>query len=307
MKRFFLPILMICLISIFPISCGTAKYDEGYGAGFQEGYDKGYQEGFQAGEEEAAATVTSLPQITESTDKSPYYTAEEICASIWNRLPSELPDEYEMEQFDIGKRTAEYLGNSKWSFKVSGSGEDRIIMPGYIEEKSDVLWIERTKEIVTKYELELQAVYYEKNGMLEITRIEKSNEQAQVKMTSETPRHAKLMVMWYESEQAGQSCYLEGQVKNIGSIPLDNVTIEVKVEDLWTDEIIRVIQAPVYTDIFFGEQMPGLIRPSELAKFSITFTERRDVYFGSFDFFSSSGETIRFQYDEEFEKKLLGL
>lgn len=294
--------LSLTVIMSLPLTaCNIESYDEGYEVGFQQGYEEGWEKGFQAGKEESAATVASLPQPIESTDKS-RYTEDEICASIWNRLPYELPDEYEIEQFDVETRTAEYLSNKKWKFEVYGSGEDRITAPKTTEEKSDVLWIERIKEKVITYDLRLQADFFESGGILEITQIDKLNKQSSLETVSETTLHARLEVTYLIDETDGARYFFEGEVLNIGSIPLHDVTIRTMWSefDIYKDngEIVLVKEAPIYTEIMVGEPYAGYILPSETAHFKIDFLDKRDLMW-DIEFLSSSGNIIPFEFSEE--------
>jgi len=297
MKYFYLSTLTICLIAIFLIGCGTAKYEEGYETGFQQGYDKGWQEGFQAGVEEASAEIT----------KDSRFTEEEICAKIWAKLPYELPDDYRIEQFDIKTRTAEYADDKKWKFEVYGSGEERITEPKTTEEKSEILWIERIKERVITYDLILQADYFESSGLLEITQIEELNKQSSLVTVSETPLQAKLLVKWYRVEYAGWDYHFEGQAINIGAIPLYDVRLKIEWHEFDTEQIVLTHEIPVYIAKIYGEQYAGLIPPEYNAHFEIAFKDKRDLGFDNMEFLTSSGEIIPHEVDFEFLKKQAGL
>ncbi|MFC1931492.1 hypothetical protein ACFLXJ_04770 [Chloroflexota bacterium] len=293
MKRFFLYILSMCLITILLVSCGTAKHEEAYEAGFQAG-------------QEEAVSQESLSQTTNIADKS-RYTEEEICATIWNKLPYELPDEYKIEQFDFESRTAEYLGNNKWKFEVYGSGEDRITVPKITEEKSDVLWIERAQEIVTTYDLRLQADFFERGGILEIAQIEKLNKQSS-SIVSETTIQATLLIMWDKVERDGWRHQYEGQVRNISPISLSDVYLKIEWYEIGSKEIVLTHEIPVYTREIYGEQYAGLIPPEGTAHFKVAFNDKRILGFGGdIEFFTPSGEIIPHLWDFEFLKKEAGL
>ncbi len=281
---------------MFLTSCGTAKYEEGYEAGFQQGYDKGYQEGFQLGKEE-----------TIKSSETSKYSREEICVRIWNKLPYELPNDYKIEQFDKETRTAEYLGDKRWRFEVYGAGEERIMASNITEEKSDVLWVEKVEEKVSTYNLKLQGDYFESSGILEVTQIDKLNEQISFETVSETILQAQLLVMWYILQQDGWDYHYEGEVQNIGPIPLSDVSLRINWYEYDSNETVLTQEIPVYIAKIYGEQYAGLIPPQYAAHFKIDFQEKRRVGFGDMEFLSSSGEIIPHEIDFEFLKKQSGL
>ena len=296
MRRLSLSILAVCLVALFLISCGNAKYEEGYEAGFQQGYDKGYQEGFQVGKEESVkASETSK------------YTREEICVRIWDKLPYELPNDYKIEQFDKETRTAEYLGDKQWKFEVHGTGEERIAASNTTEEKSDILWIEKVEEKVTTYDLKLQGDFFESSGIFEVTQIDKLNEQTSFETVSETILQAQLLVEWYRVEHDGWDHHFEGQVINIGSIPLHDVSLKIEWYEFGSEQTVLTHEIPVYIAIIYGEQYAGLIPPEFDAHFDIKFKDKRSLGLNNMEFLTPSGEVIPYEVDFEFLKKQAGL
>ena len=168
------------------------------------------------------------PQPPPPTPDEPSLSADEACAHAWSKLPSELPDGHSKTQLDMDTMEAEYEGDGKWTFKVSGSGKIDWSAPGRpskdVLEKTPGNWIEQQSKKVTTYDLDLTAIFNEETEALEIIDIKKSNEQMDTEIT-ETPIKEVLLVHWIKGEYSGSKYDFEGAVENVGEIPLNNIEV----------------------------------------------------------------------------------
>ncbi len=167
-----------------------------------------------------APTPSPLPPATDE----PQLSEEEVSSLIWNRIPSQLPDGYSKNDLSKDTRTAEYEGDGKWLFSVSG----KVRQEGPVTTetvKTEDYWVDRESCNVTSYKLHLTAMYYEKTTTLDIS-VEKQNEQVATE-TSDTPiLRQEIKLKWMNVVGTAHRYWIEGSIENIGKIPIVRLLIE---------------------------------------------------------------------------------
>ena len=143
--------------------------------------------------------------------------------------------------------------------------------------------------------------------MLEITQIEELNRQSSLETVSENKLQAKLLVEWYRSERDGWDYHLEGNVRNIGPIPLNSVYAGIEWKELDSGQTVITQKIPVYVHKIGGKQYAGFLPPDYTAHFEIAFKDKRLLSFDELVFLTPSGEIIPYEIDFEFLKKQAGL
>lgn len=199
-----------------------------------------------------APTPSPLPPAADE----PKLSEDEVCLLIWNRIPSQLPDGYSKNDLSKDTGTAEYEGDGKWLFSVSG----KVRQEGPVTTetvKTEDYWVDRESCEVTSYELRLTAVYYENTQTLDIS-VEKQNEQVMAE-TSDTPILRKeIKLKWQTARGTAHHGYLEGCIENIGKIPIAGLSIEYTLYD--EDGNILTVEKCKIT--------PDPIPPGERGKFN---------------------------------------
>lgn len=188
---------------------------------------------------------TPTPQPLPLAVDEPKLSEDEVCALIWNRIPSQLPDGYSKNDLSKDTRMAEYEGDGKWLFSVSGN----VRQEGPVTTetvKAEDYWVDRDSCEVTSYELHLIAVYYENTQTLDIS-VEKQNEQVMVE-TSDTPILRKeIKLKWMTVKGTAHHYYLEGSIENIGKIPVVGLSIEFFLYDE-DDNLLRTEKCKITPD-----------------------------------------------------------
>ena len=233
----------------------------------------------------------SLPAIDE-----PHLTEDEVCAYIWSRLPSKLPDGYDKTVFSIDTRKAVYGEGDKWMFWVFGAKRDVTIFPAEIyqdfeasKESGKEVWFEEQKQEVTTSNLKLTAIFYEKTRTLDILDIEKFDVQVNTETIFKVPIKGELMVHWINAYYSGYQYHTEGSVENVGKIPLTGVQIEVKNYDP-DGNLIKTQVIPLY---------PETIAPGELGHFNNrVYLKGMTIRTYTYKFILDSGEEI-FSYKKD--------
>lgn len=220
---------------------------------------------------------------------TPSFSQDEVYAYIWSRLPDDLPGGYAKTQFSPDTRLATYQGNKKWQFEVLGSGEIIESLPTQIYKEPDSFsWFEQTEEEITTYEIRLTADFYEKTKVVEILDIEKFNIKTENRV-SKVPVFPELLVHWVTSTYYGSSYHFEGEVTNVGKMPLRNV--EVEIDDFDSENNLVLTQrTPLYPDI---------IDVGERAHFYLRYRERIDLRYYNYRFILPSGEEISYRVEPE--------
>lgn len=171
----------------------------------------------------STATETAEPASTTPPDL-PSISYEEMAAALWNKLPETLPDGYSKSQLDAGTASVTYQGQGKWTYSVQGSVRQIHNLPYRDYEKTPDYWVRNYSQSITTYELLLEANYYEKTGTFTIPGIKKSVEKTSTETIDETFIQArKLKINWLAGSTTGYGFSVEGSVKNIGILPLENV------------------------------------------------------------------------------------
>jgi hypothetical protein len=246
-------------------------------------------------------SVTDTPaQIKPATEEDiPKISAGEMAAFLWDKLPEQLINEYKKSQFLSPIKKATYQGNGKWVFQTSGTSLKSTLLPTRNYEKSPGYWVESHTQEVTTGTLLLTANYYEKTDTLEILSIEKSNEATKIETLFEKKIIGEgLKVSWINASTTGLNVRVECSVKNIGIIPLEEVSMQVTLYDakgllIRTDNVTMV---------------PGKINVGENAKFNLFILLTNQMVpsqgspgqtptFGKYDyrFFLRSGKEIYFE------------
>jgi hypothetical protein len=203
------------------------------------------------------AEPTLEPDISEISE-------EEMAAIIWNRLPSSLPDGYKKSQFMSETGKATYIKDGKWEFELTGNVSTSKSLPQKNYEKTPGHWFFNRSKEVTTYNLVLVANYYEKTSTLDIQDIQKFDENTTVVTIYEEPIIGKGLKVNRigVASVAGAILRVEGSVKNIGCVPLENVIIEVTNYDrngkwLRTDNItLSPSKINVGEDATFSSDIP---------------------------------------------------
>ncbi len=234
--------------------------------------------------------TVEMPVPSETEIDEPFLSREEVEVYTWSQLPDHLPQGYDKSQFSPDTKSAVFEGRSIWSFQVYGSGE--IIEPlpqARYRSPLDDGWIVEEKEEITTYQLKLTAKFYESLRMVEILDIAKFNEREEVKIASKEfiADKKELLVQWIRPQYEGIRYDFEGSVKNIGSVPLENIEVEVT---LFDDNHEPIIVKTVLLD-------PQIIDIGELGHFLVRFMEKIDLRFYEYRFIDSSGRAI--PYSEE--------
>jgi hypothetical protein len=183
----------------------------------------------ETGAASASASPTSEPIQTTETPTTP---SRELLALLWDTLPDSLPQGYKKTDLHPETGNATYIGEGKWGYSISGNvSRSSSLSPEYVERAPDD-WIQvRSNKVVTD-DLLLQAEYFETTGALNILRIEKTGETETRKIISEVPITAnKLKVNWISGYTMGYGFRVEGSVKNVGILPLENILFEVNYYD----------------------------------------------------------------------------
>jgi hypothetical protein len=198
-----------------------------------------------------APTPSPLPPVVDE----PKLSEEEVCSQIWNTIPSKLPDGYSKDDLSKDTRTAEYEGDGKWLFSVSG----KVRQEGPVTTetvKTEDYWVDRESCEVISYELHLTAVYYEKTSTLDIS-VEKRNEQV-ITETSDTPILRKeIKLKWQTAKGTAHRGYLEGRIENIGKIPITGLLIKYSLFDE-NGKVLTIEECKI---------TPDTILPGETGKF----------------------------------------
>lgn len=159
----------------------------------------------------------------------PKLSEEEICALIWNKIPSKLPDGYSKSDLSKDTRTAKYESDGQWQFSVFGKVRQEKPIVTEIVKKGDY-WVDRESCNVTSYELHLTAIYYENTNILDIS-VKKQNEEATTE-TSDTPiLRQEIKLKWLNAWGTAHKAEVEGCIENIGRIPIDGLLIEITLFD----------------------------------------------------------------------------
>jgi hypothetical protein len=179
---------------------------------------------------EPEPTLTSPITAVEPTPESDIseISEEEMAAIIWNRLPSSLPDGYTKSQFISETGKATYIKDGKWEFQLSGSGSNSKSLPQKNYEKTPGQWYVNNSKEITTYSLMLTANYYEETSTLDIQGIRKFDEKTTVETIHEEPVLGKGVKVNNigGGNVGGFTIHFEGNVTNIGVVPLENVMIE---------------------------------------------------------------------------------
>jgi hypothetical protein len=179
----------------------------------------------EAGLPETAEQAPEIPLKPQPEPDRPEYSEEEVCSIVWNRIPSQLPDGYAKNQFMIGTRKASYEGDGKWLFTMSGEVREEVPLPVEVV-KAENYWVERESCEVTSYELQLTVTFFEKTKTLDISNVEKSDEQVSTEVVDTPILRKEIKLLWLNARHAGRNYYLEGSVENIGRIPVSRLLIE---------------------------------------------------------------------------------
>ena len=135
------------------------------------------------------------PTLTTTPNDLPTMTEEEVCSYIWSELPSKLPNDCSIEQFSKDTREVTYEGNGKWILNVSGLVSDTQELSVELVEKMGDYWVEQRVDEVTTYTQILQAVFFEKTKLIEITDVQQSNVTTKTEV-DETPIKKEFVVNW---------------------------------------------------------------------------------------------------------------
>ena len=230
-----------------------------------------------------APAPTPTPQPLPLAVDEPKLSEDEVCTLIWNRVPSQLPDGYSKNDLSKDTRTAEYEGDGKWLFSVSG----KVRQEGPVTTetvKTEDYWVDRESCEVTSYELHLTAVYYENTQILDIS-VDKQNEQVMTE-TADTPILRKeIKLKWQTAKGTAHHGYLEGCIENIGKIPIAGLLIEYTLFD--EDGNIKIIEEYNIS--------PDPIPPGELGKFREQFsTTGKHFQYYNYRFVLETGQTFEY-------------
>jgi len=159
-----------------------------------------------------------------------------MAAFLWNKLPHYLPDDYTKYQFSSETGEATYCGDKKWEFCVYGTDTESSLLPPEKYEKTPGNWVHSLSREVTTYTYILTADYYENTGSLDIISIRMRDKETTIQIESEKSIVGKgLKVKWITATTSGSDLRVEGSVKNIGVVPLEDVIIEVILYDAMGD------------------------------------------------------------------------
>lgn len=222
-----------------------------------------------------------------------------MAAFIWNKLPHYLPDDYTKSQFSSETGEATYCGDKKWEFYVSGTDTESSLLPPEQYEKTPGNWVHSLcREFIT-CEYTLTADYYENTGTLNILSIQISDEETTIETVSEKSIIGKgLRVKWITATSSGYDLRVQGTVKNIGVVPLEDVIIEVITYDsmgdwLRTDEATLTpskIDVGETGQFFLKVQLESSLKASEEDEFG-----KRTLGYYDYKFVLPSGEEIYFE------------
>ena len=217
----------------------------------------------------ASPASVSQPSVTNTAaqikpvaqEDIPKISVREMAASIWNKLPDQLINDYKKSQFSSPTNKAAYEGNGKWVFQTSGTSSKSSLLPGRKYEKSPGYWVESLAQEVTTTKLLLTANYDEKTGTLEILSIEKSDEETKTETIYEKRIVGEgLKINWITASTTGLNVYIECSVRNIGIVPLENVIMQITLYDA-KDRLLRTDNVTM---------VPGRINVDENAKFNLS-------------------------------------
>ena len=226
-----------------------------------------------------APTPSPLPPAADE----PKLSEDEVCALVWNRIPSQLPDGYSKTELSKNTITAEFEGDGKWLLSVSGKvREEGPVMTEIV--KTGDYWVDRENCEVTSYELNLKAVYYEKTQTIDIS-VEKLNEQV-ITETSDTPILRKeIKFLWQQVMGTAHHGYLEGQIENIGKIPRVGLSVEYALYDE-NGELLTIEECNI---------TPDTILPGETGKFKLDFIiTGGKLYSYDYSFILETGQVFKY-------------
>jgi hypothetical protein len=179
--------------------------------------------------ETSAAAPSTSPVSTSNTPTTP---SAALMARLWDKVPDTLPQGYQKSSLYPETGTAVYKGDGKWEYSASGNVSRTSTVPSRYAEKSPDQWVEEHLQKVVTYQLSLQAEYFEATDTLNILNIDRSEDVETVVKTSEVPIIAyKLKVNWIAGSSTGYGYRVEGSVKNIGILPLENALFVVNCYD----------------------------------------------------------------------------
>jgi hypothetical protein len=169
------------------------------------------------------ATVITPPPSVQAPD-TPKIPKEELLPLLWDKLPDDLPQGYHKTSLQPETADAMYQGDGKWDYSISGNVSRSSTLPQKYVEQSPDEWVEEHSVKVVTDDLLLQAEYFESTDALNILSVDKTGETETTKIISDVPVIAyKLKVNWIAGSTTGYGYRVEGSVKNIGILPLENV------------------------------------------------------------------------------------
>ncbi|MFC1872845.1 hypothetical protein ACFLYV_03920 [Chloroflexota bacterium] len=177
--------------------------------------------------EETTDPVPIQQPVIEEVKDEPTLSEEEIISLIWSVLPSKLPSEYNIKDFNYSERQAAYAGDGKWEFTVSGLHSDRALLPRQIQMVSDVKQSRISSEEITEYELLLEALFFQNTYVLEIVDIHTRKKPPYTNVLDQEEIYARILLInkW---EQLYQNTFIfRGSIINDSDFALLNVLIEI--------------------------------------------------------------------------------